>query len=299
MCRHTRPLSTTWLVCIAALLLAAGCSTGGAGPHIDSVSPTQVRQGTGAQLLISGAGFAQGDVISLGSDQLPGGVWVSGSLLSVGLPADLKLGQYNVVVTDPGGRRALKANALEVNAPTRTPAPTPTRTAEPRSPTATPAPTRTPSPTQQPTPIATTVALNVSGTWHLTDTIIDATGQQGNKATYPSLGLQQQGSTVTGSGNGLTLSGILTGNALQANYTESNGTSGSFDWTFSPDASSFAGEFMNTVPNSGTSAGQRAGGSGGAPTPTPRVLQIPQRPPAPTPSRSGQQRRLPDHGGAR
>ena len=301
MCWHTRPVSTTWLVCVAALLLAAGCSSGGTGPHIDSVSPTQVRQGKGAQILIAGAGFAQGDVISLGSDQLPGAVWVSNSLLSVALPADLKLGQYNVEVTDPSGRRALKSNALEVGSPvpTRTPLPTATATVEPIRATPTPARTRTPSPTEQPTPIATAVALNVSGTWHLTNTIIDATGRATNKATYPNLVLQQQGSAVTGSGNGLALSGILTGNALQASYRESNGPSGTFEWTFSSDATSFGGRFTNTVPSSGTSEGQRAGGSGGAATPAARVLQIPQRPPATTPSRPGQQRRTPDRGGNR
>ncbi len=152
---------------------------------------------------------------------------------------------------------------------TRSPAPA-TRSPEPAtaSPTATRtptrAPTRAPTPTPQPTPAASgwpnaTVsgqgAIDLSGDWQITDGVTYGPGN-GQSFSF-TVRLSQQGTVLSGSGDGLNLSGTVSGLSVHAAYTQDNGSGGTFDWTLAADGNSFAGTFTNSSGNGGTSSGQR------------------------------------------
>jgi hypothetical protein len=257
--------------------------------------------------------LTQGETVGLGTRALTGNVWVNDQLLSAALPADLALGRYDVVVTDTQGRQAIRSNALQIGtvatatatAAVASASPVPVATEPPRTkatlppsetrtPTERPRPTATPSPTETPTPAQTAQAtpfvpppqpptvqaaagtaasgLNVTGHWQLVDTIQPG----GEQVAFADLVLQQQGTTVTGnSPDGLrSISGVLQGNTLRANYVDANGTSGIFVWTFSADGSHFSGSFTATGVNSGDSSGARISGASLALPPAVQVVVV-------------------------
>lgn len=154
--------------------------------------------------------------------------------------------------------------ATATASPSPTPSPSPT---EPLSPTRTSAPTQTRPPTQEPTrvpqatatrmpstPIQSQSLPDVSGTWQIIDTV---TSGQGLGASFSfALVLQQNGNQIVGQGNGISLVGTIDGRTIHATYGQSNGTTGTFDWTLNGDATAMQGTFTNTV-NAGNSTGQR------------------------------------------
>lgn len=290
------------LAAVAATALAlAGCSQSSSTMHIDSVSPQQLPDGRGAQLLVVGRGFQQGDTVSLNSTIVPNAVWVNDQLLSASIPASFAPGRYDLTVSDSNGQRDTKRNAVQIGAlaaaatatsvptrvasatatrapemQTRAPSPSPSPSPTPRpQPTVTagPSPTPTPAPTRQPTAAAARPALDVSGDWRLEDTI----EPDGVLVQFPVIVLQQQGSSVSGGGSGITsLQGTLSGNTLTANYIDQQGGTGQFVWTFAADGTSFSGTFVATGVNHGSSRGVRLRGAQqrGAPSLLQRLIQV-------------------------
>lgn len=168
--RRTVSISICALAAIAGLL-ALACSPAAAPMRIDSVSPSVLASPQPALLLVTGAGFRQGDTVSLtqggsvglNAQALNGSQWINDQFLSAPLPSGLALGRYDLIVTDPEGRQATRPNALQIGASEAarapaTPAP-PAATAAPPSIKATlpptEAPTRTPRPTERPRPTRT------------------------------------------------------------------------------------------------------------------------------------------------
>ncbi|MGI8553751.1 MAG: hypothetical protein ACR2PL_23620 [Dehalococcoidia bacterium] len=266
-----RLTAATALFAILLGLLGAACSAGSANPHIDAITPDRVAPGTHAQLLVSGSGFRKGDMIRLNQRELSDSTWVNGRSLSAGLPADLAAGRYDVVVSAPDGRQAMKPAALLVGAPTQAKQSSPSTSVRTPLPSAVPAATKAPAPASAGprTPVPTSVpvvtratiqpapaTVNVSGQWHLVDTITSSP-EGPFVVNFPApVVLSQQGDQVVGEGSGIaSLQGTLTGATLVASYTADNGTSGTFIWMFSADGASFSGTFTSTAPNSGTSAG--------------------------------------------
>jgi cell division septation protein DedD len=128
--------------------------------------------------------------------------------------------------------------------PTLTPSPEPTATPSPTEPPATATPERSP-PTATPTATPREdreTAANLSGTWEIVD-VVEFGQDEG--ATYRFVvTLNQDGSSVAGSGDGLVVLGRIDGNTLTADYVRPGGT-GVFEWTVAGGGDSFAGSFQD------------------------------------------------------
>jgi hypothetical protein len=270
-------------------LAAAACAGSSAGqPVLTGAAPARVGAGQ-SFVIIEGSNFARGAQAQLGGQPLTQLTWVNPSVLTGVTPAGMAPGSYDLSVTNPNGASATLHGGIAVAggspspsaapgaeattratspapAPTQTPpatrSPAPaTRSPAPStpSPTATPAATRAPTRTPQPRPAATAApdagAADVSGTWQITDGVTYGPGS-GQSFNF-TVTLSQQGARFSGSGDGLSIGGTVNGATLHAEYTQDNGTNGTFDWTLAPDGDTFAGTFTNSSGNGGTSSGQR------------------------------------------
>jgi len=148
----------------ALLALAlAGCGAPTANPQIQSFSPATIVPGRTTLLVISGQGFRDGALVTLGGRvHAARSVWVNAGYMTAVLPADISPADYSVDVTNPDGQRVSTKNRVTVAAgltPTPTPTPEPKATIYPATPTATASPTSTPTPTPTPTPTAAPTPL--------------------------------------------------------------------------------------------------------------------------------------------
>lgn len=141
--------------------------------------------------------------------------------------------------------------------PTPSPSATPTVTA---TATLTPAP---PTPTAQPTPTPTTTSVPtgppegwMTGQWLISDTVTFGPST-GETFTF-TVSLTESGGSVSGSGNGLELSGTRSGNSVSLTFTRA-GAGGQFAWTIQPD-DSMSGTFEDEAAgNGGVSTARRTG----------------------------------------
>jgi serine/threonine protein kinase len=130
-----------------------------------------------------------------------------------------------------------------------------TRTPQPRTPTPTRPPTATPTPSPTPTPPP---GVMVAGDWDFIDTVHYGTGI-GYLGTFR-ITLRQQGNQVTGSGDGVELTGLIENRILKATYRQ-GAHGGEFYWLFTADGTRFEGAYTNSVGNGGTSYGRRRSGA--------------------------------------
>jgi hypothetical protein len=150
-----------------------------------------------------------------------------------------------------------------IERPTQRPTERPTQQAT-RVPTEQPTRVATEQPTRQPPRPTPAQPQNrpqqtpdLSGEWLITDTVSYGPG---TGSSFPfDLSLTQQGSQLSGGGNGLQLSGVIDGATVSASYSQSNGTTGTFSWTAGADGNTLAGSFTNSSGNGGDSVGQRLG----------------------------------------
>lgn len=159
--RALPPLGLGLLLSLAAVLLLAGCDTGGPPLQVDGVRPRSVQAGGRDHfLIVSGNGFQEGARVEVGGTQLQDVTWVNVRVLTGVLPgAGLRPGTYDVRVVNPDGGDAVLRNGFSIGAAptptptvTPTPSPTPSPTPEPtETPTPSPTPTRTPTPPAGPT----------------------------------------------------------------------------------------------------------------------------------------------------
>jgi len=134
--------------------------------------------------------------------------------------------------------------------------PPPARETQPPATRTPPAATQPPPTTQPPpAPIRSQAAVNVTGSWLLTDTV--TYGQVVGLAIPFRISLQQQGNQIFGQGDGLRLSGMISGLTIAVNYVQDGGATGTFEWTLDPSGSTFDGAFTNSIGNGGSSSGQR------------------------------------------
>ena len=127
----------------AAATLTAAATTVVVGPT--GVQPNTVLNSAPTDLVISGTGFVEGALVSLGDFGALDTTFVSSNLLRARLPPGVPPGVYGLTVFHPDGTSYLLADALTITGPTPTPTEIPTET--PTVPSATPAPTDTPLPT--------------------------------------------------------------------------------------------------------------------------------------------------------
>lgn len=174
-----------------------------------------------------------------------------------------------------GGRGSTAIETLppsELPAVTPTPSPSPTEApteeatpnATEESPTTTPEPieeppTPTPEPVDTPTPTVEATAPpdpsaaappGLSGRWRIVDTVTDGAGA-GQIFTFDVV-LTQSGSSFSGGNFELSLSGVIAGDSITAQFAHPSGITGSFAWTLGADGTA-SGAFESSAPNSGTS----------------------------------------------
>lgn len=106
------------VVALVGVLFIA-CSNSSASLRVDTVSPAHLSPGTTSQIVVTGTGFRRGDRVRFGSVEALNTVWVSSGALSVTPPAAIPAGRYAVLVVAPDGRQAMKSNAVEVGAASR------------------------------------------------------------------------------------------------------------------------------------------------------------------------------------
>jgi hypothetical protein len=139
--------------------------------------------------------------------------------------------------------------------PTAPPSDRPAPTQPPVKPTQ--APPATKPPTQQPPPAQGGAVPNLAGTWSIVDTVQYGPG---TGSSFPfTLSIRQNGSQISGSGDGLTLSGVISGDTVTVVYSQDNGSKGMFRWTVDPGGTVLQGSFDNSSGNGGASAGRRVG----------------------------------------
>lgn len=81
--------------------------------EVSSISPSRVTKGEALEVAILGKGFEAGLEVSLNARKI-GVVETKRERVLASIPADLEVGFYDVIVTNPGGESALKAMGLEV-----------------------------------------------------------------------------------------------------------------------------------------------------------------------------------------
>jgi hypothetical protein len=270
---HPRRALTGYLLLLLCAVATGACAAQQM-PQIQQVSPSHINFGTSAQLLVIGSGFGRDDALSLNGVALPETTWVNSSMLTARIGTDLGAGTYDVTVKTVDGQSASKPKALviqqmpiasQATTPTPTPRPTPSPTPSPR-PTRrpTPAPTETPAILPTATAIVTVparppAAFDVSGRWSVVDTVQDNPSVP-RGIVFPNLNLVQSGNEVTGSGDSIaSLQGTITGRTLVANFTQTDGTTGQFVWTFSPNDTTFSGMFATSTASHGVSDGRLLG----------------------------------------
>lgn len=96
------------------------------------------------------------------------------------------------------------------------------------------------------------------GDWEITDYL--RYGPESGKSFSFRISFTQNGTQVTGTGSGLSISGSLDGRTLRATYRQGN-TTGSFVWTVTRDGSRLEGAFTNSIGNGGNSYGRRLNGA--------------------------------------
>ncbi len=103
-----------------------------------------------------------------------------------------------------------------------------------------------------------TVVVSVTGKWTMVDTV--TFGPSLGKTFNFTLDFVERGTTISGSGSGLTFSGTRTGNKIHVEFTRSGG-SGFFDWTLGTDGrltGTYQDKSANGEVNGGTSVLNRA-----------------------------------------
>lgn len=281
-----RSLSLSAAIALATLTMVACAGSSNGQPVLTGAAPARL----GADqrfVIIEGSNFARGAQAQLGGQPVTQLTWVNPSVLTGVAPAGMAPGSYDLSVTNPNGQSAtlrggiavlaaISAAARPNSAPSAepattatVPAPAPTHPPSSPSPAAEPA-TRTPSvplraatqpPQRRPTATATPAPwgaagqVDLTGRWQITDTV--SYGAGGGQSFGFSVTFSQQGATFSGAGDGLSISGTVSGLTVEATYTQDNGSGGTFAWTLSADGSSFAGTFTNSRGNGGSSSGQR------------------------------------------
>ncbi len=300
---------------LAAFALAAVACAGSSGgqPVLTGAAPARLNAGQ-SFVIIEGSNFSRGARAQLGGQPVTQLTWVNASVLTGMAPAGMAPGSYDLSVTNPNGASAtlpggiavIGAGASPTAAPaaapsaratspaatptqtppaTRSPAPA-TRSPEPVTPSPTPTrpATRTPTQMPQPRPAATNSpdagaggwgAIDLSGSWQITDGVTYGPGS-GQSFSF-TITLSQRGTAFSGAGDGLSISGTVSGATLHAEYAQDNGSDGTFDWVLAPDGDSFNGTFTNSSGNGGTSSGQRLSATFAA-------AQANEKPPAAVPA---------------
>jgi len=196
-----------------------------------------------------------------GSATLHGGVTVAGGPQPAVAPASTAARLPSATVGNPNAAPStVPTKATETPSATRTPQPMPASATARGTPGRPLTPLATIPARSTPLPAASGAApgqsaVDLSGTWQITDSVTYGAGS-GQSFSF-GVALSQQGTAISGSGDGLSLSGTVNGTAVHVSYTQDNGTTGSFDWTAGADGGSLAGTFTNSSGNGGTSAGQR------------------------------------------
>lgn len=131
------------------------------------------------------------------------------------------------------------------------PTPTPDPTEAPPAPTPDPVDTATPTVETTAAPDPTVAASHdLSGRWRIVDTVTDGTGA-GQTFTFD-VTLTQSGFSLSGGSFELSLTGVIDGQSIRAEFTQPSGVTGLFSWTLGADGNA-SGTFRSSVPNSGTS----------------------------------------------
>jgi hypothetical protein len=95
----------------------AGTPDSGVGlppPVITDISPDQIAFGSSGSVTIVGTGFAQGVAVRLGEISLQVRLLSGSTTVQVDVPSGIAAGTYDVVVTNPDGQAAIKADAFTV-----------------------------------------------------------------------------------------------------------------------------------------------------------------------------------------
>lgn len=219
------------LLAMGSLLFATVCFSGGTTTYVPPGSTPARQIGAAATLPPLGSG-----------DDRAG----------ASLPQPTATTAAATATPQPAGASATTAPAIPTAVPpSATPPPPP-----PPSPTPVPPPPAPPAPAPPPPPqqqAQAPAAANFNGSWRVTDVITEGTGSGGQPFSFD-VQLVQSGSTLSGSGSGLVISGVVGGRTATLQYSQpALGYTGSFVWTMAADGSSASGTFTSSAGNAGTS----------------------------------------------